>query len=583
MTATGTGTTAHDEREAHQRDPHPGGAMSKRQVLEALSGLLLGMFVAILASTVVSNSLPKIIGDLGGNQTGYTWVVTSTLLATTVTTPIWGKFADLFSRKLLIQLALAVFVIGSALAGLSQNTEMLIAFRVVQGLGAGGLQALAQIIMADIISPRDRGRYMGLLGGVMAVGTVGGPLLGGLITDGIGWRWNFYVAVPVAVVAIIVLQLTLKLPRRPRRKVSIDYLGAALIAGGVSLLLIWVSLGGQKDQFDWISWPSFLMVGGAVVALGLAVLVEFRAKEPIIPMALFKNRTFVFSVIASIAVGIAMFGSSVFLAQYMQLARGATPTESGLLTLPMIAGTLGASIVIGQFISRFGKWKAFVVSGAVLFVAGTALMSTIAYDTEYWLLAIYMFVFGAGVGMVMQNLVLVVQNTVKPEVLGTASASVTFFRSLGGAIGVSLLGSVLGSRITGLLTDRAAELQSAIAKLGAAGAKVAQALQSGDIPEVGKLPAGVRVIIESVYGQGIAEVFLVALPIAAVAVIAVALLPNRPLGRKTAIEQLEEELIDTSEAVAGVPTTGSVSIVEGARDADGPTASAEAAGLRSER
>jgi EmrB/QacA subfamily drug resistance transporter len=554
----------------------PGGPMSHRAVLQALSGLLLGMFVAILASTVVSNSLPRIIGDLGGNQTGYTWVVTSTLLATTVTTPIWGKFADLFSRKLLIQLALAIFVIGSALAGFSQNTEMLIGFRVVQGLGAGGLQALAQIIMADIISPRDRGRYMGLLGGVMAVGTVGGPLIGGLITDGIGWRWNFYVGVPVAIIAIIVLQFTLKLPKRPPRKVSIDYLGAILIAGGVSLLLIWVSLAGQKGQFDWVSVPSFLMVGGAVVALGLAVLTEFKAKEPIIPMSLFKNPTFVFSTIASIAVGIAMFGSSVFLAQYMQLARGATPTESGLLTLPMIVGLLGSSIIAGQLISRFGKWKAFVVSGSVLFVAGVALMSTIAYDTPYPLLAVYMFVFGAGVGMVMQNLVLVVQNTVKPEVLGSASSTVTFFRSLGGAIGVSVLGSVLSSRITTLIADRQQDLQAAIEKLGAAGAKVAQALGSGSIPEVSTLPPSVRVIIESAYGHGVASVFLVALPIAAVAVIAVALLPNKPLGRKNAVEQLqeqqangtrhpgleraEESAFETAEALVAAPPTGSVEL-----------------------
>jgi EmrB/QacA subfamily drug resistance transporter len=546
--------------------------MSHRAVLQALSGLLLGMFVALLASTVVSNSLPRIIGDLGGNQTAYTWVVTSTLLATTVTTPIWGKFADLFSRKLLIQLSLAIFVIGSALAGFSQDTTTLIVFRVVQGLGAGGLQALAQIIMADIISPRERGRYMGLLGGVMAVGTVGGPLLGGVITDGLGWRWNFYVGVPFAIAAIIVLQLTLRLPTRPARKVSIDYLGAILIAAGVSLLLIWVSLAGQKGQFDWASWQSFLMVGGAVVALGLAVLAEFKAKEPIIPMGLFKNPTFVFATIASIAVGIAMFGSSVFLAQYMQLARGATPTESGLLTLPMIVGLLGSSIVAGQLISRFGKWKAFVVSGAVLFVAGVALLSTIAYDTAYPLLAVFMFVFGAGVGMVMQNLVLVVQNSVRPEILGSASATVTFFRSLGGAIGVSVLGSLLASRIASLLADRQDDLQAAIVKLGAAGAKVAQSLQSGAIPEVGTLPSSVRVIIESAYGQGIASLFLVAVPIAAVAVIAVALLPNKPLGRKTAVQQLAEkdahpgleraeaDAFETAEALVAAPSTGSIEV-----------------------
>jgi EmrB/QacA subfamily drug resistance transporter len=550
--------------------------MSQRKVIEALSGLLLGMFVAILAGTVVSNSMPRIISELGGNQTGYTWVVTSTLLATTVTTPIWGKLADLFSRKLLIQLALGIFVLGSALAGFSQNTEMLIGFRVVQGIGAGGLTALSQIIMADIISPRDRGRYMGLFGGVMAVGTVGGPLIGGLLTDGLGWRWTFYVGVPFAIAAIILLQVTLKLPKRHVGKVSIDYLGAVLIAGGVSLLLIWVSLAGQKGQFEWMSWQTFAMVGGALVALALAVLVEFKVKEPIIPMGLFKNPTFVFATIASIAVGVAMFGSSVFLAQYMQLARGASPTESGLLTLPMIVGLLGSSIIVGQFISRSGRWKAFMVVGSALFVVGLALMSTIAYDTSYPLIAVYMLVFGAGVGMLMQNLVLVVQNAVAPQVLGTASATVTFFRSLGGAIGVSVLGSVLASRVGSLITDRQDDLMAAIAKLGPAGAKVGQALQSGTIPEVSKLPETVRVIVEQAYGQGIAGVFLVAVPIALVAVIAVALLPNKPLGSKTAVQQLDESaqasahprlesvensLFDTSEAMVGA-STGSVAVQE---------------------
>src|SRR6478735_3193911 len=221
-------------------------AMSHRQVLESLSGLLLGMFVSILAGTVVSTSMPRIISELGGDQSAFTWVVTSTLLATTVSTPIWGKLADLFNRKLLIQLALGLFVVGSALAGFSQDTTMLIGFRVVQGLGAGGLTALSQIIMADIISPRERGRYMGLFGGIMAVGTVGGPLIGGLLTDSVGWRWNFFVGVPVAIIAIILLQATLKLPKRPPRQVRIDYLGAAFLAAGVSLLLIWVFLAGKN-------------------------------------------------------------------------------------------------------------------------------------------------------------------------------------------------------------------------------------------------------------------------------------------------------------------------------------------------
>ncbi len=513
---------------------------SRRDVLVPLSGLLLGMFVAMLASTVVSSSLPKIIGDLGGTQAGYTWVVTSTLLATTVSTPIWGKLADLTNRKLLIQLSLVVFVVGSALAGLSQSTEMLIFFRVLQGLGAGGLTALVQVAMADIIPPRERGRYMGLLGAVMAVATVGGPLLGGVITDSIGWRWNFYIAVPFAVAALIVLQRTLHIPSH-RRKVTIDYLGAVLIAAGVSLLLIWVTMAG--NQFDWGSVTSILMVVGAVVLLGLAVLTELKVKEPIIPMTLFRNRTFWLAVIASISVGVAMFGTSVFLSQYMQLARGKTPTESGLYTIPMIAGVLLSSMVIGQVISRTGKWKRYMVVGSVLLTIGLALMGTIRYDTSFYLVFLYMFVMGAGVGMVMQNLVLIVQNAVDPRQIGTASASVAFFRSLGGTIGVSVMGAVLGSRITTLVTD-------GLTKLGVDPSQAA-GLEGGGIPDLSTLPEPIRILVESAYGEAVADVFLIAVPLAVISIVAISLLPNRALGTKTSVEQLAEREAATVVAVSG--------------------------------
>lgn len=549
----------------------PSASMSHRQVLEALSGLLLGMFVSILAGTVVSSSLPRIISELGGDQSAFTWVVTSTLLATTVSTPIWGKLADLLNRKLLIQLALGLFVLGSALAGFSQNPEMLITFRVVQGLGAGGLTALSQIIMADIISPRDRGRYMGLFGAIMAVGTIGGPLIGGLLTDSIGWRWNFFVGVPVAILAIVLLQLTLRLPKRPKGKVTIDYLGAVLIAGGVSLLLIWVSMAGT--QFDWWSWTTAWMVGVSVLMLVAAVITELLVAEPIIPLSLFKNRTFTLAVIASISVGVAMFGTSVFLSQYMQLARGATPTESGLLTLPMIGGLLISSMVVGNLISRFGTWKPYMIVGSIMLTIGLYLMSTIEYDTNYVIVSIYMFILGAGVGMVMQNLVLIVQNTVDPSQLGVASSSVAFFRSLGGTVGVSVMGSVLGSKVVTMLGERQHDLQVAIGKLGAAGAEVAKSLQSGTLPEVNKLPVGVRTIIESVYGQAVADIFLIAVPLAIITIIAIVFLPNIKLGTQTALEKMrertgrdgaeeaEETAIEVAEAMIGAPVTGSVGAV----------------------
>jgi EmrB/QacA subfamily drug resistance transporter len=538
-----------------------------REVLSALSGLLMGMFVAILAGTVVSTSLPRIIGDLHGTQTAYTWVVTATLLATTVSTPIWGKLADLVNRKLLVQLALAIFVIGSALAGFSQDTNTLIAFRVFQGLGAGGLTALVQVVMADIISPRERGRYMGLMGAIMAVGTVGGPLIGGLITDSWGWRWNFYVALPFAIVALILIQRTLHLPARAKRAVSIDYLGAVLIAGGVSLLLIWVSLGGS--QFAWDSTQSWLMLGGAVVLLIAAVVTELRVQEPIIPMSLFRNRTFVFAVLASLSVGVAMFGTTVYLAQYLQLAQGHTPTEAGLLTLPMIVGLLGSSTVVGGLISRTGIWKRYMVVGSVLLIAGIGLLGTIRSDTPYWILAIFMLVMGLGIGMVMQNLVLVTQNSLRPTELGSGSAGIAFFRSLGGTVGVSALGAFLGPRVADLIKDGLATLSPAALAAGGS------SLQGDRIPQVALLPAPIRAVVESAYGHGIADVFLLAAPLAVVTLVFVCLLPNRPLGDKTAIQQLAEAeaaarpgLAPTAERVLELGANEIGGTTEGVREAD---------------
>ncbi|UCR90609.1 DHA2 family efflux MFS transporter permease subunit [Mycetocola spongiae] len=548
--------------------------MSHPAVMRALSGLLMGMFVSILAGTVVSTSMPRIISELGGNQAAFTWVITSTLLATTVSTPIWGKFADLMNRKLLIQIALVIFVLGSALAGFSQDTGTLIAFRVMQGLGGGGLAALSQIIMADIISPRERGRYMGLFGAVMAVGTVGGPLAGGMITDAFGWRWNFFVALPFALAAILLLQRNLHLPVRAKIKARIDYLGMVLIGGGVSLLLIWVTLAGH--DFEWLSPTSLIMVGVSIVMLAVAVVVELRVAEPIIPMSLFKNRTFTLAVIASISVGVAMFGTSVFLGQYMQLARGATPTQSGLLTLPMIGGLLISSTVAGMLISKYGKWKVYMVTGSIALAVGMFLMGTIHYDTNYVLVSVYMFVLGVGVGMVMQNLVLIVQNAVEPQELGVASSGVTFFRSLGGTIGISALGAVLATKVADGLTARTADLQSALAQLGPSGAEVGASLNSGTIPQMDQLPVTIRTIVESVYGQAVADIFMIAAPLALITILAIVFLPNKSLSNKTTRQRLAEQegdvhtptsdtLVAVSEAsVAGASgslPTGSISVI----------------------
>lgn len=477
-------------------------AMTHREILEALSGLMLGLFVAILSSTVVSNALPTITAELHANETTYTWVITATLLATTVSTPIWGKLADLMSKKILIQLGLTVYVIGSAIAGLSQNSGMLIVARVIQGLGAGGLTALTQVIMAAMISPRERGRYSGYLGAVFAVATIGGPLVGGLIVDTswLGWRWCFYVGVPFAVLSLIVLQKTLNLPVL-KRDVRIDWGGATLITAAVSLLLIWVSFAGTK--YDWLSWQTGAMVGGAVVLALLFLVVESKVSEPIVPLRLFRTRTVSLSVIASVLVGVAMFGGTTFLSQYFQLARGETPTVAGLMTLPMILGLAISSTVSGQIITRTGRWKVFLVSGTFFLTAGFALMGTLRYDTDYWLVAIFMFCVGVGIGMSQQNLVLAVQNQVRAEDLGAGSSVVSFFRSLGGAIGVSALGALMGDRVKHYLED-------ALAALGVQGGTGQEA---GAIPKLSALPAPIRTAVEGAYGHGIGDLFLYAAPL----------------------------------------------------------------------
>ncbi|HWV78729.1 MAG TPA: MDR family MFS transporter [Isoptericola sp.] len=508
----------------------PAPAMTRREVLEALSGILLGVFVSLLATTIVSTSLPKIVSELGGSQHSYTWVVTAMLLTMTISTPLWGKLADLTNRKVLMQVALAITVVSAAAAGLSQNIEMLIGFRALQGIGAGGLTALATVLMADIISPRERGKYMGLMGGVMAVAQIGGPLLGGVLTDSIGWRWTFFVGVPFAVAAFIVLQKTLHLPALAKREVKIDYAGAGLIAVAVALLLLWVTFAG--DQFEWLSWQTGAMVGGALVALVVVGFVEKNAAEPIIPLHLFKNRTFVLAVVASASVGVAMFGTAVFLSQYFQLARGKTPTESGLLTIPMVVGTMLAGIVLGRIISNTGRYKAIMVGGAVLLTGSLFGLSTIEVDTSFVVISVFLFGLGLSVGALMQNLVLATQNTLDVHEMGAGTSGVAFFRSLGGAIGVSALGAVMAAQIK---TD----LSTGLAKLGIA--SDAMGAGSGAVPDLASLPAPVQTVVEGAYADGITTIFLYAVPMAVVSLIAVLFIKEIPLGQRSGIEQVLDE------------------------------------------
>lgn len=532
--------------------------MTHRQILEALSGLLLGMFAAILSSTIVSNALPQIITDLGGGQSAYTWVVTAALLSMTASTPLWGKLADLVSKKVLVQLALVVFLLGSVFAGMAQNSGMLIGARVVQGLGAGGLTALAQIIMAAMISPRERGRYSGYLGATFAVATVGGPLVGGVITDTswLGWRWCLYVGVPFALIALVVLQKTLHLPET-RRKVKVDWAGAFFITAAVSLLLIWVTF--ADDRFAWLSWQTYVMLGGALLLALAFLFTETRASEPIIPLRLFRNSTITLASVASLFVGIAMFAGTIFFSQYFQLARNESPTMSGVLTIPMIAGLFVSSTVSGLIITRTGRWKAWLVSGGALLTAGLGLLSTMRYDTPYWHIGVFMALMGLGVGMMMQNLVLCTQNQVSPSDLGAASSVVAFFRSLGGAVGVSVLGSVMTTRISHYAEDTIGTL-SPQEQAGAA-----KALGSGELPDMDLLPPGIRTWLESAYGHGIADIFLYVAPIAFLAFLVTLFIKEVPLRTTGALAQAAEARGDARVPVTAPAATGTATV-----EASGP-------------
>jgi EmrB/QacA subfamily drug resistance transporter len=518
-------------RQQGQQGPAPAetaGQMSHREVLEALSGLLLAMFVAMLSSTVVSNALPAIVTDLHGSQTGYTWVVVATLLTMTATTPIWGKLADLFSKKVLVQSALVIFSAGSLLAGFAPNMEVLIGARAFQGLGVGGLTALVQVVIASLVTPRERGRYSGYIGATFALATVMGPLIGGVIVDtpGLGWRWCFFVGLPVAVAAFALLQKTLHLPV-VRREVHIDYLGATLIVGGVSMLLVWVSLAG--NDFAWISGTSAALVLAGLAVIAAAIWVVMRvAVEPLIPMRLFRDRTTSLATGASGLIGLAMFGSTVYLSQYFQLSRGMSPTEAGLMSMPMVLGLALSSMVTGRIISQTGTWKRFLVGGMVVVIAGLAMLATVDEATTLWHIGVYMAVLGIGLGATMQNLVLAVQNNTTQADLGAASSVVAFFRSLGGSIGVSALGAVLSSQVA--------------AKLSSLGG----GHQSHSIPDLDTLPAGVRALVEQAFGEATGHLFLVALPFAVAAFVCVLFIREVPL--RTTID-LAEEI--APEAVSG--------------------------------
>ncbi len=412
--------------------------ITKRRLWLILGALLLGMLLAALDQTIVSTALPTIVGDLHGGS-HLAWVVTAYLLSSTVSTPLWGKLGDQYGRKIFFQAAIVIFVIGSALSGFSHTMTELIAFRALQGLGGGGLMVGAQTIIGDVVSPRDRGRYMGLFGAMFAVATVIGPLIGGLCVTYLSWRWCFYINLPLGILALFVTGAVL--PGHLRRvHHTIDYVGTLLLAGSATSLIIFASLGG----ISW-AWGSLPSIATAVVGVVLAVafvLAERVAAEPVIPLALFRVRVFTAASAIGFVMGFAMFGALTFLPLFMQNVKGVSPTESGLRILPLMLGMLGASVTSGRLVTRWGRYRIFPILGTALMTLGAYLLSLIDASTNNWVLALYMFVFGVGMGLIMQVLVVAVQNAVSYEDLGVATSSATFFRMIGGSFGTAVFGAI---------------------------------------------------------------------------------------------------------------------------------------------
>ncbi|GGK98063.1 MFS transporter [Sphaerisporangium melleum] len=491
-----------------------------REILKIMSGLLLALMTSMISTSVVGTALPTVVGEFNA-QDQLAWVTGASLLTLTASTPLWGKLSDLFGRKWMFQLSLLVFIAGSILAGMSQSVGMLVFARALQGVGTGGISALTQVILGDVVMPRERGRYSGYIGVVFGVSTVGGPLLGGFIVDAplLGWRWTFYMCVPFAVAAFAVVQRMLRYEYEAR-DARIDWWGAFAITGCASAVMVLLSFGGH--EFAWNSGWTYALGGAAVLLLAFAVLVERHVAEPILPPRLFRDRTFVLAGGASLLVGLALYGAMTYLPQYFQIVKGMSPTMSGVMTIPLVLSLLLSAVTSGRVVVRTGRWKVFPVAGLLLICAGSALLSLMRPDSSGWMIGFDIALLGTGFGFSMQMLILAAQNAAQRRDMAVATSGVSFFRNLGGAVGVAALGAILTNRVEGEIA----------AMLAAARLRVPQGahdLALGTPEAVRELsPALQHVVVES-FTHAMQSVFLACVPLAAVGFFAVVYLRELPL------------------------------------------------------
>jgi EmrB/QacA subfamily drug resistance transporter len=504
--------------------PDASGYLSHRQILVVMAGLMVGLFLAALDQSIVGTALPRITSELGGLDK-LSWVVTAYLLSATASTPLWGKISDLYGRRLLFQVAIVTFVAGSLLAGFSQSIDQLIAFRAVQGLGGGGLMALAMATIGDVIPPRERGRYQGYFAAVFGTSSVLGPVLGGWFADGPVWEWIFFVNVPLGLVALVVTSAALKMPH-VRRDHRIDYLGATVVVASVSSILLYTAWAGPE-----LGWGSTtartLLVAGLVLAV-VFVLVERRASEPIIPMRLFGNSIFSIANLFAFMIGIAMFGSMVFIPVYLQVVDGMSPTESGLAMLPMMVGIFTTSITAGRLMSRNGRYRIYPILGAATVTVGLVLLANLGTETPYWFAGLAMYVMGLGLGLTLQILIVIVQNSVDRSDMGVATSSVAFFRQMGGSFGTALFGAILSSRLAVHLAD---SLQQAPRGVSAARLGDLDRI-ANDVQAIRALPGGLREVVTGAFSNALSDMFLTAVPLVLVALAVAFFIKEVPLGTR---------------------------------------------------